>query len=72
MGWTFPWASSFGSDFNRDFNVSFTEQQQREGAIEYNYERGGQAMDATAAVPEPVAMNAAMERIAHCCFNARW
>jgi len=39
MGWTFPWASSFGSDFNADFNVWFTEQQQREGGIEYNYRR---------------------------------
>jgi predicted dithiol-disulfide oxidoreductase (DUF899 family) len=39
MGWTFPWASSFGNDFNADFNVSFTEQQQREGGIEYNYRR---------------------------------
>jgi predicted dithiol-disulfide oxidoreductase (DUF899 family) len=39
MGWTFPWASSFGSDFNRDFNVWFTEEQQREGGIEYNYRR---------------------------------
>jgi predicted dithiol-disulfide oxidoreductase (DUF899 family) len=39
MGWTFPWASSFGSDFNFDFNVWFTEQQQREGGIEYNYRR---------------------------------
>ncbi len=58
MGWTFPWASSFG-DFNFDFNVSFTEEQQREGRIEYNYERGGHAMDATQ-VPEPVAENAAM------------
>jgi predicted dithiol-disulfide oxidoreductase (DUF899 family) len=37
MGWTFPWASSLGGDFNADFNVSFTEEQQREGAIEYNY-----------------------------------
>ena len=37
MGWTFPWASSFDGDFNFDFNVSFTEQQQREGGIEYNY-----------------------------------
>ncbi|MGH8177080.1 MAG: DUF899 domain-containing protein, partial [Steroidobacter sp.] len=60
MGWTFPWASSFGSDFNLDFNVSFTEEQQREGAIEYNYERGGHAMDATSVVPQPVAQNAAM------------
>jgi predicted dithiol-disulfide oxidoreductase (DUF899 family) len=39
MGWTFPWASSFGSDFNFDFNVQFTEQQQREGGVEYNYRR---------------------------------
>jgi predicted dithiol-disulfide oxidoreductase (DUF899 family) len=39
MGWTFPWASSFTSDFNDDFNVSFTEEQQREGGIEYNYRR---------------------------------
>jgi len=37
MGWTFPWASSFNSDFNSDFNVWFTEDQQREGGIEYNY-----------------------------------
>jgi predicted dithiol-disulfide oxidoreductase (DUF899 family) len=43
MGWTFPWASSFGSDFNADFSVSFTEEQQREGHIEYNYRRGGPA-----------------------------
>jgi predicted dithiol-disulfide oxidoreductase (DUF899 family) len=39
MGWTFSWASSFGSDFNCDFSVHFTEQQQREGGIEYNYRR---------------------------------
>ena len=39
MGWTFPWASSVGSDFNADFNVQFTEQQQRDGAIEYNFQR---------------------------------
>jgi predicted dithiol-disulfide oxidoreductase (DUF899 family) len=39
MGWTFPWASSFGSDFNADFSVGFTEQQQREGTIDYNYRR---------------------------------
>src|SRR5262245_14409120 len=40
MGWTFPWASSSGSDFNFDFHVGFTEEQQREGGIEYNYRRG--------------------------------
>src|ERR1043165_6713656 len=39
MGWTFPWASSFKSDFNDDFNVSVTEEQQRDGGIEYNYRR---------------------------------
>jgi predicted dithiol-disulfide oxidoreductase (DUF899 family) len=39
MGWTFPWASSLGSDFNLDFNVYVTEKQQREGDIEYNYQR---------------------------------
>ncbi len=39
MGWTFPWASSISGDFNFDFNVSFTEEQQREGGVEYNYRR---------------------------------
>ena len=39
MGWSFPWASSSSSDFNADFNASFTEEQQREGGIEYNYRR---------------------------------
>jgi predicted dithiol-disulfide oxidoreductase (DUF899 family) len=39
MGWTFPWASSFGGDFNFDFNTSLTEQQQRDGTVEYNYRR---------------------------------
>lgn len=39
MGWTFPWASSLASDFNFDFNVWFSEEQQREGGVEYNYRR---------------------------------
>ncbi len=39
MGWSFLWASSLGGDFNFDFNVSLTEEQQREGGIEYNYRR---------------------------------
>ena len=39
MGWNFPWASSFSGDFNFDFNVSLSEQQQREGTVEYNYRR---------------------------------
>ena len=59
MGWAFPWASSSSSDFNFDFNVSFTEEQQREGRVEYNYRRGGHAMDMTP-VPEPVRELAAM------------
>jgi predicted dithiol-disulfide oxidoreductase (DUF899 family) len=59
MGWTFPWASSLGTDFNFDFNVSFTEEQQRQGGVEYNYRRGSHAMDATPA-PAPVAEFAAM------------
>jgi predicted dithiol-disulfide oxidoreductase (DUF899 family) len=39
MGWSFPWASSLDSDFNFDFDVSVTEEQQREGAADYNYQR---------------------------------
>jgi len=37
MGWSFPWASSLGSDFNYDFSATYTEEQQRQGVIEYNY-----------------------------------
>ncbi len=59
MGWTFPWASSFSSDFNSDFSVSCTADEQREGGVEYNYRRGGHALDATSA-PEPVRQFAAM------------
>ena len=66
MGWTFPWASSFGTDFNFDFNVAFTEQQQQQGGIEYNY-RGeppwpkteGEGV-LTRMTGDPVADNAAM------------
>jgi len=58
MGWTFPWASSSVGDFNFDFNVSFTEEQQRKGDIEYNYEQSGHAMD-IAPAPEPVVQFAA-------------
>jgi predicted dithiol-disulfide oxidoreductase (DUF899 family) len=45
MGWHFPWVSSFGGEFNFDFNVSITEEQQRAGGVEYNYERGTQAIN---------------------------
>jgi predicted dithiol-disulfide oxidoreductase (DUF899 family) len=68
MGWTFPWASSFGSDFNFDFSVAVTEQQQREGGIEYNYRRGPdlkspgaeEPQAPTRATPEGAAKGAAM------------
>jgi predicted dithiol-disulfide oxidoreductase (DUF899 family) len=39
MGWTFPWASSFRGEFNPDFNVWFSESEQREGKVEYNWRR---------------------------------
>jgi len=39
MGWSFPWASSQGGDFNLDFFVGFSEGQQRDEGIEYNYRR---------------------------------
>jgi predicted dithiol-disulfide oxidoreductase (DUF899 family) len=37
MGWSFPWASSGGSDFNYDFQAAHTVEQQRSGAVEYNF-----------------------------------
>lgn len=57
MGWTFPWASSHGSDFNFDFNVSFTDKQQREGSMEYNFREGNVSsrkdeVDANETAPE--------------------
>jgi predicted dithiol-disulfide oxidoreductase (DUF899 family) len=58
MGWSFPWASSVGSEFNFDFNVSFTEEQQRKGDIEYNYRRPTAAPDAGAAETADPAMDA--------------
>ena len=59
MGWSFPWASSLGSDFNYDFNASYTEEQQRQGTVEYNY----RSMDMTPVLEAgegPVADFAAM------------
>ncbi|EEF61422.1 DUF899 domain-containing protein [Pedosphaera parvula] len=41
MGWTFPWASSSSTNFNLDFNVSYTQEQQRSGEIEYNFRKSG-------------------------------
>jgi predicted dithiol-disulfide oxidoreductase (DUF899 family) len=49
MGWNFPWASSFGSDFNYDFQVTFTEEQQQSGAVEYNF----RAMDTRSDLGDP-------------------
>jgi predicted dithiol-disulfide oxidoreductase (DUF899 family) len=66
MGWTFPWASSFGNDFNFDLNISFTEEEQREGDIEYNYRRetawtlNGIGDSLTKRGEDPVAENAAV------------
>src|SRR5947209_5864538 len=59
MGWTFPWASSRDSDFNFDFNVSLTEEQQRQGLVEYNYRRETPA-------PEPLAGKTVREWQARC------
>jgi predicted dithiol-disulfide oxidoreductase (DUF899 family) len=61
MGWTFPWASSFASDFNADFSVRFSAEQQREGAIEYNYRREPAWQRDRVFAPEaPAAQHAAM------------
>jgi predicted dithiol-disulfide oxidoreductase (DUF899 family) len=67
MGWTFPWASSVGGDFNFDFCASYTEEQQREGGIEYNYRReaplrtpGREGAEISRSTPHGPAMFAAM------------
>ena len=68
MGWTFPWASSLGNDFNFDFDVSITEEQQREGAADYNYQRaaasesrgGTRPQTRPRATPDGAAKGAAM------------
>jgi predicted dithiol-disulfide oxidoreductase (DUF899 family) len=52
MGWTFPWASSGGSDFNFDMHVSFTEEQQRAGTVEYNFQRQAPMPAAAPASPQ--------------------
>jgi predicted dithiol-disulfide oxidoreductase (DUF899 family) len=69
MGWSFPWASSHAGDFNHDFNVSFTEDQQRSGNLDYNYSKNTitsrtNDIDATPAVPpegEKVAASAGVD-----------
>jgi predicted dithiol-disulfide oxidoreductase (DUF899 family) len=52
MGWTFPWASSFAANFNFDFEVSVTEDQQRAGAVDYNYQRHTVSRSSGGNVPE--------------------
>lgn len=67
MGWTFPWASSVGGDFNFDFWASYTEEQQREGGVEYNYRReeprrtqGQEGVEISRSTPDGPARFAAM------------
>jgi predicted dithiol-disulfide oxidoreductase (DUF899 family) len=52
MGWSFLWASSLDSDFNFDFEVSVTEEQQREGAADYNYQRAAASQSPGGTRPE--------------------
>ncbi|HSS69792.1 MAG TPA: DUF899 domain-containing protein [Casimicrobiaceae bacterium] len=70
MGWTFPWASSFATDFNYDFNVSYTEEQQRTGDVDYNYEGSGVRSRKDEIVetkpPEPVTEGPRAEIAAEC------
>ena len=37
MGWRFKWLSSLGNDFNFDYHVSFTQEDERKGKVNYNY-----------------------------------
>jgi predicted dithiol-disulfide oxidoreductase (DUF899 family) len=67
MGWTFPWSSSVGGDFNFDFCASYTQEQQREGGIEYNYRpeaplqtRGQEGAEISRSTPDGPATFAAM------------
>jgi len=67
MGWTFPWASSVGGNFNFEFCASYTEEQQREDGIEYNYRReapllrrGREGAEISRATPDGPAKFAAM------------
>lgn len=40
MGWNFEWVSSLNNEFNRDFGVTFTDEEQAEGRMDYNYRLG--------------------------------
>jgi len=60
MEWTFDWASSGASSFNADFSVYFSELQQREGGIDYNYHREPPAGPTLRGNEGPVGQMAAM------------
>ncbi|HTO68965.1 MAG TPA: DUF899 domain-containing protein [Myxococcota bacterium] len=60
MGWTFPWASAFGGDFNYDFTVSVTEEQQREGSVEYNFRTNAPPSSRKRATPDGASKGAAI------------
>jgi predicted dithiol-disulfide oxidoreductase (DUF899 family) len=60
MGWSFPWASSSGNDFNFDFNTSTTEEQQRQGDLEYNFTTRDVRPILEAGDDSPIAMFAEM------------
>ena len=64
MGWTFPWASSSPGDFNADFNVWFSEEQQRKGAVEYNYRREKPFVDNGVTSPTSCAGQAGADKAA--------
>ena len=66
MGWSFPWASAHDTDFNQDFNAHFTERQQRDGGIEYNYRREGKWQ--TLGGDGPVQQMAAMTGAETCAY----
>ena len=46
MCWSFPWASTLDGEFNFDLGVALTEEQQRKGAVEYNYRQEAPTSDA--------------------------
>lgn len=37
MGWRFKWLSSYGNDFNFDYHVSFSQEGDKKGRVNYNY-----------------------------------
>ena len=59
MGWTFPWASSFDTDFNFDFDVSVSEEQRRDGTMQYNFRSVPAVLQAEPPADSPVAVQAA-------------